>query len=125
VEELKLLIQMVSDLPALAVWVLVAFYAYKVTIIGSIYGLMRFAIDRTHSWLVMRKTAAATEVDIRGTIEGMAITSDNSHHALIAQLDRIRGKGVGIDSHYIHRKSVDWLRAAIDAQEAKDVEAKP
>lgn len=120
-EELKLLIGMVRELPGLALWVLVAFYAYKVMIVGSIYGLIRFIVEKTHSWLVTRKTA---DVNIRGTIDGMVITHDNSHRALFAQLERLRGKRCGGGGlGYIHGCSVEWLRDAIDAQEAKDLEA--
>ncbi len=34
-EELKLLIEMVADLPQMALWVLVGFFVYKVVIVGS------------------------------------------------------------------------------------------
>lgn len=117
-EELKLLIGMVADLPALAIWVLVAFYAYKVMIIGSIYGVIRFAIDRVHSWLTTPKTKLV-EVELRGTIDGMAITSRGSHLALIAQIERLRGKASG-GSAYIHESDVRWLRDAIDEKLARE-----
>ena len=122
-EELKLLITMVADLPSLAIWVLVAFYAYKVAIIGSIYGVIRFAIDRLHSWLTTPKHTLNT-VDITAVINGLTITQDGSHAGLIAQLERLRGKGVGIDSNYIHQASVKWLREAIDAKEKAELDAK-
>jgi hypothetical protein len=121
-EELKLLIGMVADLPALAIWVLVAFYAYKVMIVGSIYGVIRFAIEKTHSWLTTPKHQM-TEVDIRGTLEGMCLTTQGAHRALFAQLERVRGQRTG-SGPYIHGRDVEWLRDAIDAQEAKDLEAK-
>lgn len=34
-DELKLLIEMVSNLPSLAVWVLVGYLAYKVAVVGG------------------------------------------------------------------------------------------
>lgn len=120
-EELKLLISMVADLPSLAIWVLVAFYAYKVAIIGSIYGVIRFTVEKLHSWLTTPKTDL---VAIDATLQGMTITGDGSHNALVAQIERVRGKALSIDSRYIHRCSVEWLRRAIDAQEQKDLEAK-
>ena len=50
-DELKLLIEMVANLPQMAIWVLVAFWAYKVVVIGSIYGVIRLAIVKLHDWL--------------------------------------------------------------------------
>lgn len=119
--ELKLLIQLVSELPAMAIWVLVGFYAYKVIIVGSIYGVIRFGIDRLHSWLTTPKHRLE-RVDISGVLNGTTITNDGSHEALIAQLNRIRGKGLGINSTFIHHRSVEWLREAIDAKEKSDIE---
>lgn len=118
-EELKLLVSLVKDLPAMAIWLLVIFYGYKVLIAGSIYGVIRFAIDRLHSWVTTPKHLLVKE-DITGVIEGMTITRDGSHRELVAQLNRLRGKGMHSDSSYIHRKSVDWLREAIDAKEAQE-----
>ena len=54
-EELKLLISMVNDLPALATWVLVGYLIYKITVIGSIYGVIRLLIVKMHDALMDRK----------------------------------------------------------------------
>lgn len=118
-EELKLLIAMVKDLPSMAIWLLAIFFAYKVMIVGSIYGVIRFGIDRLHSWLTTPKQRLE-QVDITGVINGMTITQDGSHDALVSQLNRLRGKATGIRSNYIHSTSVNWLREAIDAKEADD-----
>jgi len=47
-DELKLLIDMVANLPTLAVWVLVGYLAYKVVVVGSIYGVIRLLIIKGH-----------------------------------------------------------------------------
>jgi hypothetical protein len=120
-EELKLLIGMVADLPALAIWVLVAFYAYKVMIIGSIYGVIRFAIDRMHSWLTTPKSQMV-DVELRGVIDGMCITKGGSHLGLLAQLERLRGVSSEGRLSYIHESDVRWLRDAIDEKLARGVE---
>lgn len=120
-DELKMLIELVRDLPALAIWLLVAFYGYKVIIVGSIYGVIRFIVERLHSWATTPKERLE-RVDIQGVINGMVITSGNCHSELVAQLNRVRGKNLGIQSDYIHTQSVQWLRAAIDAKEAADQE---
>lgn len=129
-EELKLLIEMVANLPTLAVWVLAAYLFYKLAVVGSVYGVIRFGIAKLHDYLITRATAKerqAKEVDITATINGMCITRGGAHNALIAQLERVRNKGTSLDKDpfsrgYIHDVSVLWLREAIDAKEKEDRE---
>jgi hypothetical protein len=120
-DELKMLIEMVSNLPSLAVWVLVGFLAYKVAVVGSVYGLLRLLIEKTHAWLVFRKQPALEikEVELRPLLDGLAIKAEIS--SLMYQIKRVAGKGLNIDSSYIHGASVDWLRRAIDDRIAKDI----
>ena len=110
-EELKLLIEMVANLPAMAMWVLLGFFAYKVIVVGSIYGVIRYTVEKLHSYLVTRKVEYK---EIRPLLDGMCIRTQTDH--LISQIRRIRGRGVNIDSEYIHEQSVEWLREAIDAK---------
>ena len=125
-EELKLLVQMVASLPTLAVWVIVAFYIYKVSIIGSIYGVIRYATNKLHDWAVTRKTIPTIkqEINLMDTLHGICISSDETKILLISQLRRVCGKNTGIDSNYIHEESVAWLREAISAKETEDLKAK-
>lgn len=123
-DELKLLIEMVANLPTLAVWVLVGYLFYKIAMIGSIYGLIRFGIEKLHDWLANRESRRIENVNIRGHLDGMCITSDGTHNGLIAQIARVKGKATNINSQYIHECSVDWLRDAITDKEAKDAKEK-
>lgn len=111
-DELKLLIDMVAHLPAMALWVLVGFFAYKVVIVGSIYGVIRFVAGRLFDWLQQKKAREVEYKEMRPMIDGMCVAAQTDR--LIAQLHRVRGKGIGIQSDYIHAASVDWLRDAID-----------
>lgn len=115
-EELKLLIEMVANLPAMAMWVLVGFFAYKVIIIGSIYGLIRFIAERLFLWATKPELK-----EIRPALDGMTISGNLE--ALVAQLHRVRGRRTSIKSEYIHGCSVDWLREAIDAKIEAEAEA--
>lgn len=110
-EELKTLIAMVKELPDLALWVIALFWAYKVVVIGSIYGVIRFVVEKTHSWLTTPKHTLEVK-EIRPMLDGMVITGQLE--PLIAQLRRLAGKGTSINTPYIHDRSVDWLREAID-----------
>lgn len=119
-QELKLLVEMVANLPSMALWVIAFFFIYKVAIIGSVYGVIRFVAGRMFDWLQAKKTAPVEMKEIRPLIDGMCISSDGVGNALIAQIYRLRGRGLGITSEYIHKQSVEWLREAIDAKIAED-----
>jgi hypothetical protein len=120
-DELKEVIGMLDKLPALALWVIAGFWAYKVIVVGSIYGVVRFAIDKIHNVLVTRKAREVEYKEIRPMLDGMCIRAETDR--LIAQLHRLRGKGLGFDSEYIHDRSVNWLREAIDAKMEQDTAA--
>lgn len=107
-EELKMLIDMVSKLPNTALWVLAGYLVYKLAVVGSIFGLARFFIDRLHSWLTKR------DVDVRLMLDGECITG--ARGALATQLHRIK-RSTGV---YVHSSDVDWLREAIDDKIAKE-----
>jgi hypothetical protein len=105
VDEIKELIGMLEKLPSLALWVIAAFWAYKVIFIGSIYGLIRFAIDKGHSWAVNPKRRLI-EIDV--VLDGEVMPE--SKLALISELRRLKSPGLS----FIHGSDVDRLRAAID-----------
>ena len=109
-EELKLLIEMVTGLPTLAVWVLVGYLSYKIAVVGSIYGLARFAIDKLHNWKVTDKTKIAV-LDF-GKI---GCINQEVGDALRLQVGRL------MSSAYLHSTDVHKLKVLIDRmeQEAK------
>lgn len=114
-EELQSLVEMVAKLPQMAIWVIALFWAYKVVVIGSMYGLIRFGVMKLHDYLIQRKVQS---VEIRPLIDGMAIKAQLE--PMMAQLRRVAGY-VNDDSSYIHTNTVEWLRLAIDDKIAKDV----
>lgn len=117
-DELKQLIGLVADLPHAALWVIAAILAYKAMVIGSIYGVIRLAITKLHDWATTRKAREIEYKEIRPMLDGICIKS--ATEPFIAQLHRLRGKGVNISSEYIHDASVTWLREAIDEKIARD-----
>lgn len=120
-EELKMLVDMVAHLPQMALWVALGFWAYKVIVIGSVYGVIRFVVDKTHSWLTTPKHELK-KMEIRPMLDGMAITGQTD--ALIAQLHRLRSHVNGGSSGltFMHANSVEWLRAAIDEKIERETE---
>ena len=116
-EELKLLIGMVGDLPKMAIWVLALFFAYKTIVVGSVFGIARLAINKLYSAVhaycnreyTINRLDVINDLIIRGCLD-----------KLLLQLVRLRGIGLTIDSIYIHSKDVEWLEKAIDNQIKKD-----
>lgn len=116
-EELKLLVTMVADLPSMALWVIAFFFGYKTIIIGSIYGVIRLGIVKLHDVLIQQRTKG---VNLKDSLTGMVILNEMVKDDLIWQINRVRGKGLNIESKYIHERSVDWLREAINDKEDKE-----
>jgi protein gp37 len=63
-------------------------------------------------WLQQRKAREVEYKEIRPMLDGICVRDQSDR--LIAQIHRIRGRGVSIQTDYIHSQSVDWLREAID-----------
>lgn len=106
-EELKLLVEMVANLPSMALWVIAFFFAYKVMIVGSIYGVIRFAVEHFVKWRTF-----VPPVVIPPPLEfkvGTKTINEEVSLALIAQLTRLAG-----NSSYIHMSNVIELKNLID-----------
>lgn len=119
-DELKVLLEMFAQLPDLALWGAIGFLIYKLAIIGSIFGVLKFTVEKLHDWAVKRKleTKEFRMVDL---VHGIVIDKEDNLKELIAQIKRIRGKGLTYTtSEYIHTSSIEWLRFAIDAQEERE-----
>lgn len=117
-DELKLLVDMVGHLPQMALWVLLGYLLYKLAVMGSIYGVVRYVTKELFAWLSLRKAAPVEYKEVRPMLDSICIKA--ALEPFIAQLHRLRGKGVNIESDYIHSQSVQWLREAIDAKIAED-----
>ncbi len=105
-EELKMLLSMVRDLPTLTVWVLAGFLAYKLAIVGSIYGLIRFAIEKLYGWLTYQKV---TRVEYM--LQGKPINDETGAY-INSQLARLQKT----DSYW-HASHANKLKEAIDLLE--------
>ena len=46
-EELQMLVDMVKDLPGMALWLVAFYFFYKVMIVGSVYSVIRLGIAAT------------------------------------------------------------------------------
>lgn len=106
-EELKEILHMIAGLPSLTVWVLVGFLVYKLAVIGSIYGTIRFAIQQFVVW-----RAASMSRPFR---MGSRMISEEVGEALQVQILRLTST-----TGYIHHSDVVRLQRAIDAALEKE-----
>lgn len=105
-EELKVLVGMVAELPSMALWVVAFFFAYKVVVVGSIYGVIRLAIVKLHSVLtkervVITKTEPITDGQLCAINK---VVGEGLSHALA------RLSSVG----YLHGSDIKRVNRAID-----------
>lgn len=101
-EELKLLIEAVAGLPTITLWVLVGYLIYKLAIIGSTYGVIRYALDTFIKW----KNKPDEVVYKIG--DNAPVIDDQVANAILREIRRIRS------TSYIHMSDVNDLRIAID-----------
>ena len=115
-DELKILIEMVAELPQMAIWVLVLFFCYKTVVIGSIFGIGKMLIEKIHSVLTTPRHELKI-VDIRVELDGNVISGGLS--PLLSQISRMRvhcNLKRKIDTDYIHGYHTEWLEKAITNQ---------
>jgi hypothetical protein len=115
-EELKILVGMVADLPDMALWVVAFFFVYKVCIIGSIYGSIKFVTTKLVEWRTFVKPEVKPfpkEYDLKGLI-----ANEDTLMLLVAQLARIKRRSYS----RIEIEDVKKIESLIDQMLNKDKE---
>ena len=102
-DELKMLIEAVSGLPTLTIWVLLGYLVYKLAVIGSTFGIARFAIQKFVEWKTTPRGAIVKADEV-------ACISD-AKEILMGQISRLGNKQ---HRGYIFREDVEKLRKALD-----------
>ena len=97
-DELKLLIEAVAGLPTITVWILLGYLLYKLCVLGSVYGVIRYAIEKFVEWRSVPKIFK---------IAGNAINEDVAYQ-LEVQISRL------VSTSYIHSSDVIKLKKALD-----------
>ena len=106
-EELKDLIHAVAGLPTLTVWILVGYLIYKLAVIGSMYGVIRYAIQQFVVW--------RTQSFIRPFRMGSRLIDESVGEMLQTQIYRLCSS-----TGYIHASDVLRLQRAIDVMLEKE-----
>lgn len=87
-EEIKQILSLVKELPHMVMWVLAGLLFYKVSIIGSIYGLIRFGIEKLHSYLTHEKI-----ITHQWSIDGVIINKE-CHSLLVGFISSLGTKTI-------------------------------
>lgn len=115
-EELKILVGMVADLPEMAIWVLVGFLCYKTFIIGGTLTIVRFLIDKVHNWSVTPRTKYINEVATT-EVEGVVFSGDRDRFMQV-----LRGFPRRTGLNFMHGSDIDFLEAAVNEKLQRDGE---
>jgi len=104
IEELKLLIEAVSGLPTLVVWVCAMFFVYKVVVVGSVYGVIRFVTTKVCSLFNNQDKIKVVQI-------GKTLFVDSpAEQYFLDQMARLKKDGLS----YIHQSDIERLEKAID-----------
>ena len=77
-EELKILIDAVSNMPKLAIWVVAMYFLFKISIVGSVYGVIRFVTQKLHDVLVKKKEPNVVQNNVTVTLDDKVVISTSS-----------------------------------------------
>ena len=125
-ESIEALITLVKDLPNMALWVLVLFFGYKVVIVGSIYGVIKFCVknicDAIEKWRKPKDSFRYAMEELEQEWEKVrvakkefdtymnahCIASDTTTILLTAQLNRVKS------TSYLHEDDVALIEEGLD-----------
>lgn len=107
-EELKQLIELVLKLPNTALWILAGYLVYKLAVVGSIYGTIKFTVDKIHSWATKPKIAVYTWK------EGIEPINQETKDSIIASLLRLKSSPKVFNSRYVHSDFAELLEKLVN-----------
>jgi len=131
-EELKLLIEMVRDLPSMAIWVLIGYLIFQLAKIGSVYALIRIFLVKGHDYLKTKKGSVQYKEVIKDRVVNRDLGldlyySDESKQTIRGVLKRVANLnfyGTIDDSYrssrYVSEEGAQHLVNALDEYLAKN-----
>lgn len=113
-DEISKLIELIKELPDVALYILAGFLIYKMFILGSvttaIYKAITLAITKWHDY-AKAKEERPFKKDLTLEINGLLIRS--TEPMFMEQIKRLVGLTTQIGSDYIHKSDIIWLEEAI------------
>lgn len=138
-EGLKEILIALQGVPDMALWILGGYLFYKLFIIGSVYGVIRFGIEKMYHAYIKSKEPKPPEVK---TVEFdfgsmFFIRNEGNLQRFLKLIDLIRVYRYDMDQSefkenhkrdtplgngkaYLHKEDIDWFENAVRTQAAKD-----
>lgn len=130
-EELKMILNLLEGMPSLAMWALVFFLGYKLTmylaVTGTIYKLVSLAFHKIHDMYVFdkpirpprpiinRSTEMINVVKERDGLNDLTVNAE-AYGELLRVLKRVRVRVDKPSTRYLHPRCVVWIEEAIEAK---------
>lgn len=116
-EELKSLIEMVKDAPNLVVGLVAIYFFFKIVVVGSIYGTLRYGITKfnesykskveANKQVELDRLKASRSVEESKELNGLLV-NDEATYALTDLLKLLRSYN-GINSKFVHASDIEKL----------------
>lgn len=110
IDEIKVILEAIGDVGAAGIWLVVAFFVYKLATLASILLVIKIAISKLYDWSITKKNTVVKKV----------IHFDLNDHIIMAnegngdRFLRIIEKSKISTGNYIHPSDLDKLEKAID-----------
>jgi hypothetical protein len=115
IEELEALAKAIAGLPHLALYAMIGFLLYKLAVIGSVYGVIKMAIDRWHSWATHEKVITTVM-----NFKSVYVIFDDALEACLLSVCHRPGRSERKDT-WLYSGDMQWLKEAIDEKKAREV----
>lgn len=114
IEELKILLETITDISGIAGWIIGGFLSYKLIIFlttsGAIIYCFKYGIDAFITWVTKPKLVEYTLADI-------CISSNETAHRLITLLKQ----QIKPNLLYLHNDDIEWMTLAFKEKKARDL----
>ena len=105
--ELKELVGLINSLPQIALWVMVGFWAYKVIVVGSVYGVIRLAIGKGYDAYTKPREFFLGDMCVSKAVE--------------ADLKNELARGLQYGHAYLNVADAEWIRQAISEKRDREI----
>ncbi len=109
-EELKMILELLGDLGAYAVWVAVAYFMFKLVTLASWVLLIKYVVTKIYDYAIANKKEVFK-------LDGHFV--DSSRESFLSFVESIKGAD-GIQSQYIHSSDIEFVKKAIKEKQDRD-----
>lgn len=118
IESLRELVGIIKELPGMSLWILGGFLFYKVFVVGSIYGVIKLAINKTHNVLNSSQVEKTKRLDYETRpkeiikkwtlLDSIMIDEEENKDKIKHLFYLLQSRPKGFKSSYIHGQDLDF-----------------